>query len=402
MNPERLKQARLVTGMTLDQVAEKLASVGQRITKAGLSKYERGKSMPKPLFLSRLAEVLGVKTDYFLSEPEISIDWCGFRKKSGLTKSVEDRVKAQAGHHVERWMCLRDMLYPGEKPTFAYSTKKLEQDAEAASLELRKRWGLGDTAPIESVIQSVEDHGAIVFLTGELDEKFDGLSGMVNGHIPLVIVARKAPCDRFRFNVAHELGHVVLELGDSKEENQTAHRFASSFLVPRESLLRDLGRHRANIPSAELAILKRKYGISMSALLRRAYDLNIITMSVYERYMRIFGKKGWRRQEPVDVSDIFPETPTRLRLMTMRALTEGMISEDRANEMVPNISEHIEKTDQQKVRRYLTPVELMRLPTAERERILAQAAEEAEKEYQKDSSLTDFEAFAEEEILDDY
>ncbi|MBE0467422.1 MAG: helix-turn-helix transcriptional regulator, partial [Candidatus Desulforudis sp.] len=69
---DRMRQARLSVGLTLEEVVERL---GHIITKQGLSKYENNKSIPKPDFLARLGEVLGVKTAYFLYEPRVQIKW---------------------------------------------------------------------------------------------------------------------------------------------------------------------------------------------------------------------------------------------------------------------------------------------------------------------------------------
>lgn len=50
--------------------------------------------------------------------------------------------------------------------------------------------------------------------------------------------------------------------------------------------------------------------------------------------------------------------------------------------------------------RPLTAVELLKLPRAERDRILARAAEEAAEAYRTDADLTDFEAFGEDDLHD--
>ena len=49
----------------------------------------------------------------------------------------------------------------------------------------------------------------------------------------------------------------------------------------------------------------------------------------------------------------------------------------------------------------LTPTELRRMPRAQRQAILAAAAERAEQDYHSDKELTGFAAFSEEELDDD-
>lgn len=51
-------------------------------------------------------------------------------------------------------------------------------------------------------------------------------------------------------------------------------------------------------------------------------------------------------------------------------------------------------------RKYPTPRELMRLPKAERDRILAESAETAATDYAEDSAWRDFEAYGEKDFYD--
>ena len=77
---DRLRQARVAAGMSQTEVVDSLAEHGVSLTKAGLSKYERGGSVPKPRTLRTLAQVLGVDTAFFLEERAVSIEWLAFRK----------------------------------------------------------------------------------------------------------------------------------------------------------------------------------------------------------------------------------------------------------------------------------------------------------------------------------
>ena len=51
---------------------------------------------------------------------------------------------------------------------------------------------------------------------------------------------------------------------------------------------------------------------------------------------------------------------------------------------------------------HLTAIELLQLPREERDRILAAAVEDAADEYSKNPELTEFEAFGEDDLYDDY
>lgn len=57
MNRDRVSQARLAAGLTLEQVSVRMGAHGQPITKARLSKYERNASTPSLAFLLTLGRV---------------------------------------------------------------------------------------------------------------------------------------------------------------------------------------------------------------------------------------------------------------------------------------------------------------------------------------------------------
>ena len=81
---DRIKQARLAKGATLEEVAQLLTDRDAPITKAGLSKYEKNKSIPSQTFMIQLANVLSVKPSFFVAEPEFVAIWHAFRKQSKL------------------------------------------------------------------------------------------------------------------------------------------------------------------------------------------------------------------------------------------------------------------------------------------------------------------------------
>ncbi|MCH7813979.1 MAG: helix-turn-helix transcriptional regulator [Planctomycetes bacterium] len=97
MIADRIRQARLASGRTQEDVAACLTASGQPLTKAGLSKYERNKSTPGQTFLVQLGKVLGVRPSYFVSEPTCEVTWFAFRKRSTMAKGRQAQVKAMAG-----------------------------------------------------------------------------------------------------------------------------------------------------------------------------------------------------------------------------------------------------------------------------------------------------------------
>lgn len=394
---DRIRRARLAGGLTQDEVVERLASAGLTITKAALSKYERGKSEPKQAVLILLARVLGVKPNYFFTEPVLSIEWLAFRKQARLGKSKQERIKAFVEQVVEKQTRLERIFYPRQRSFFPKPTPvAAPQDVEAVSQRLRKAWKLDD-APIDSLVEMVEDKGGFVVEYPEHGVQFDGLSGRADGR-PVVVVNSEARADRYRYNVAHELGHLLISCPDSptKEEESLAHRFAAALLVPADVAKWELGEKRRHLDFAELGVLKEKYGLSMQAWVRRARDLDIISEGLYKSLCIEFNRKRWRRHEPYTYSG--HERPKRLVQMVLRAVAEGIIAREEADRICKNCGLDPMAAAEKVTSDTLSPTELLRLPRAQRARILADAAARAEKEYRTNPELTDFNAFGEDDL----
>jgi len=77
---QRIRQARTISGLSQDEVVLALSQRGAPLTKAALSKYERGASVPRATLLKHLGAVLNVPAEYFLREPTVSVEWLAFRK----------------------------------------------------------------------------------------------------------------------------------------------------------------------------------------------------------------------------------------------------------------------------------------------------------------------------------
>ena len=330
---ERLIQLRLAQNLTLDALAEKMGGI---ITKQALSKYEQNQAQPSPIVLAKLSAALGVKANYLLTPSNISVEFIAYRKltslperekarvKNVVTQCLEDRVKVQT---------LIGQSKPDFLPWNQLGISSLE-DTERHANEIRKLWELG-ASPISNVVGTLEEHQLCV-LPIEADEKFDGISALgrdTSGNIlaGALVTRQGVSGERQRLNLTHELGHSVLKIPSNIDEEQAAFRFASAFLVPAERLIREVGARRSYVYISELLILKKQFGISLQALLRRMRDLDIINDSYYRRWFVYIGKQGWKKQEP---DELPMETPQWLKRNLSRLVGEGAISQEEAERML--------------------------------------------------------------------
>jgi len=396
---QRIRQARLAARLRLDDVVERLRGMGKSMSKQCLSNYEKDKRTPLPSTLILLGSALSVKPSYFMSEPQVSIAWAGYRCQSRLGKRQRSEIEAFTESVAERQMFLQTALFPNESARLPERRKVSTGDqAEEAAEDLRACWQLGND-PIESLTQTIENNGGIVVKYPMGNMRFDGLSGYVNSAFPLIVVNEDVTDDRLRFDLGHELGHLVMDTEglELRQEESLAHRFAGALLAVKDAVFRELGQQRGMITLDELKLLKRKYGLSMQAWLFRIRDLGLISNYTFQAAFKEFGYRGWRKKEPVGFNG--NEKPTRLEQLTLRALAEGIITPWKAEELCPGCTAGVEEEEPEPHRANL-PSEFLKLPRSERSRLMAEASRMAEKAYEENPELNDFEAFGEDDLLD--
>ena len=322
----RLKQARLLKGWTQTRLAAELVKNGFATKTRTISEYEKGTSFPSASFLLLAASVINVPSSYFMHLPDITIEWRAFRKRSGFGKRRQDEVKQYATDLTELHIELRSLLNLELEIEFP-ETKTVTtcDEAEIAASELRKEWGFGD-GPLHNLMRTVEGRGVVVIGKDDTNEKFDGLSGWCGEH-PVIVINRNMSADRSRFTLAHEIGHLVMDTSAAEDEEKLAHRFAAALLVPAQNAKNALGESCDWLDWDELEELKRAYGLSMAAWVRRAYDLDIINKSRYIAQNRDLRGRGWHADEPGQYDG--DEEPKQLQKMAQRALAEGAMSVQR-------------------------------------------------------------------------
>ena len=89
------------------------------------------------------------------------------------------------------------------------------------------------------------------------------------------------PGDRFRFSLLHELAHLLMHRKSSRVAEDEANRFAGAALIPRS----DVDQAMEERPTlSDFIALKKRWGISVAALVYRAKELQHIDERRYGRY----------------------------------------------------------------------------------------------------------------------
>lgn len=315
-NGARLRQAREFRGLTLGETA-----VLADVTRQAISLFENNRKPPGADTLCELSRALQFPTAFFLrndAPPELQGP-LNYRKLTSATK--RERAKAAV---YECWLAevadsllSRVELPAPNLPDFSELEYEslTRDDLEELAERTRRHWSLGD-GPISNLTLLLENHGILVARV-PLAARLDGISAW-RGSQPVVVVNSDAPWARCRLDVAHELAHLLLHrsVTDEDIENPERHKLIESqafylgmaILFPRVSFVREF--YSTAMPA--LIELKKRWGVSVQAIVNRAYHLRLISENQRMYIYRQLSMGKMRTVEPLD-KEIAAERPGLLR-----------------------------------------------------------------------------------------
>jgi Zn-dependent peptidase ImmA (M78 family)/transcriptional regulator with XRE-family HTH domain len=329
---ERLALARQLAGLRKSELA---SLIGKSAT--AVAAWESGTKHPTPAAVAQLSLGLEVDPEFFAVRGSGAFATASPPHFRSL-RSTSQLARDQAFAFGMLTLAIADGLERHvELPTAELLSMPVALDAtddapERAAQELRAHWGVGD-GPLRHVVRLAERHGVLVVFSPPQTATVDAYS-FVGACRPLVVLNPiKGDYYRQRFDVAHELGHLVMhgdaEPGSRAAEDQ-AHRFAAEFLAPAGEIRDDLPQTMNRQAWSTLARLKEEWGISMQALLYRARRLRRLSDVSYRNAMTTITARGWRRNEPGAISLI--EQPSLLAKSVELLVEEGRLQERLAGE----------------------------------------------------------------------
>ena len=343
MIADRIKLARRKAGFSLRELS---SAMNNKVTAQAIGKYERGEDIPSSGVLSALAKTLGVSLRYLMDTGGIALSGVEFRTKANTTARDRAHVETEVLEWIERYLQIEIILdldsaewqCPVPCPVHLGEVAGAEQLAN----DVRQEWKLG-IDPIPNMTELLEEKGLKV-LTVPLPDRVSGFTCMVQrgegqSDLPVIVVNSRFSLERRRLTLAHELAHRLIDtnaLGE-KDEEKAATLFAGAFLMPREHLLREVGKNRNALGYKELIDLKRLYRVSGVALLMRLRQVGVISESTLVYAFQSIAR-GWRTQEPVEIESEEHrgqrERALRFERLCYRALAEGMVSLTKATELL--------------------------------------------------------------------
>lgn len=306
VNPNMIVLAREARGMTQQELGEKI-----RLHKANVSRLENGDTSVNEETLAALSDVLGYPPQFFFQPGNIIPVNLSYRKRQIVPVKLINPIEAQINiirRHVQ--FITRAMEKPlPQLPLFSVDEK--QTPARIASL-VRKKWDI-ETPVITNLIKTVEQQGIIINSFDFGTERVDSRSMLTDDGYPMIFLNSSLLGDRQRFSLAFELGHLIMHtftnVPHDRDINHEANLFAAELLMPGKEIVKDFQK---SLTLPLLGELKRKWKVSMIALLYRADDLNILTANQKRYLLQQFNQQKIRRREPLEL-DIPKEKPQLIR-----------------------------------------------------------------------------------------
>ena len=342
MIADRIKLARRKLGFSLRDLSDAMQN---RVTAQAIGKYERGEDIPSSGVLTALAKALGVSLAYLLDTQGLQLAGVEFRTKANTTGRDRALVETEVLEWIERYLQI-EMVLELDSADWQCPLGKREKlrdanDAEQLAEQVRKAWKLG-LDPIPNMTELLEEKGLKV-LTVHLPDRVSGFTCLVKrpnaADLPVIVVNNKFSLERRRLTLAHELAHRLIDSDgmSEKEVEKAANLFAGAFLMPKDHLLREVGKHRQALGYKELIGLKKLYRVSGAAVLVRLRHVGVISESTLTYAFQTIAR-GWRTQEPEELEPLAirgqRERAVRFDRLCYRTLAEGMISVDKAAELL--------------------------------------------------------------------
>jgi Zn-dependent peptidase ImmA (M78 family)/transcriptional regulator with XRE-family HTH domain len=328
----RLTLARHLAGLRKSDLAALID-----MSPTAVAAWESGAKRPTAGTVARLALSLSVDPGFFAMRPDDVAALSTtphFRSLRSTSQLARDQAFAYGQLAVDIATSLEKHVECPEPdvPSFPVSIDNNDGDGpERAARHVRDAWGIA-AGPVGHLVRLLENHGVLVVFSPPRAASVDAYS--FDSRLRPVVVLNPVKRDyyRQRFDVAHELGHLVMhsdaEPGGRIVEDQ-AHRFAAELLMP-------AGEVRCLLPASvnasawqTLARLKEQWGTSIQALLYRARRLGVLSDVSYRNAMATLTARGWRRNEPGLVSVLEQPSllPRAIELLAQEDIDESRLVE---------------------------------------------------------------------------
>ena len=340
--PYRIKQARVSRGLSMVELSELVS-----VSKQAISQYEMGKNAPSKAILNSIAMVLRYPISFFYKPVPVNENASSavfFRSR----KTARVKALSAAREKIEIFREINDYLeqyvdFPIlNLPKITYEDEGINpidnEQIEQYALILREYWGLGK-GPIDNLISIVQKNGIMVSKMQLRLNKLDAFSVWFDNKPFIFLGSDKDTNVRIRFDIAHELGHLLMHADYYSEEDlknsaihekleNEADRFAGAFLLPKESFSKDVFSTSID----HFIQMKAKWMVSIGCMIYRCDTLGILSSNQIKYLKDQMTTRVYWRKEPLDrempVEKPFAHKQAILLLLENGIITPGQLVEE--------------------------------------------------------------------------
>lgn len=318
INPKMLMLAREARGLTQMELAD-LAG----INRSNISRFEQDEMGFSDDVLIKLIEALKFPEHFFMQNEEV-LPPALYRRRDKVPAKILSYIDANLNIYRLNMQRLFEAMKLEVKEIPLLPVSENGTPANVAQ-KLREIWNI-PKGEVANVIDLLETNGIMTLAVDFKTDRVDSRSILISNKYPVIFYNKALLGDRLRFTLAHELGHIVMHtrqaLLSTEEVGHEANLFAAEFLMPEKEIQADFNE---NINLDLLARLKKKWKVSMQAILYRANDLNMLTDNQKRYIIGQFNALKIRRREPVEL-DIAIERGSAVRDLITRYRTKQKMS----------------------------------------------------------------------------
>ncbi|MCG3135932.1 MAG: hypothetical protein HMLKMBBP_03708 [Planctomycetes bacterium] len=303
--PQMITLAREARDLTQSELAARIDASQSKV-----SKHEAGLVAVSEADVEKYAVALGFPPAFFRTNyvrVGAGNDVFHHRKRQAALVS---RLRHRHAEVDVRRLHVQRLLYDVEIDVRGFPAMDVDAfdgDVEFIAAQVRASWGLAP-GPVHNLAKVVEDAGALVLQHDFGVDPIDAISNWVPGMPPVVCLNVRAPGDRQRLSLAHEVGHLVMHRQPgSADPEAEAQAFAGALLMPAAEFLNEFP---ADATLQRVLALKPRWRVSVQAMVVRAHQLGRLPKSRYQDLFRQMSGMGWRKDEPLPVA---PEQPSLLK-----------------------------------------------------------------------------------------
>ncbi|CEI80504.1 ImmA/IrrE family metallo-endopeptidase [Oceanobacillus oncorhynchi subsp. incaldanensis] len=343
---ENLTNLRMMHGYSRKQLSDMLG-----ITEQAVWQYENNYTSPKMQIVNDLKNIFHVKSKYFYktdvlqnanNQPNINMMNIAYRSKE-INLMSKTQTEAKHMEFLDRFVdyLSNKISYPTQKiiqlrneiiHDLNTATESRQEQITAAANLARKKLGL-DEMTNNNLMFLIEKSGVFIFEKA-IGKEIDAYSLWTKQDRPFIILGNlKRSAARRNFDIAHELGHLLLhyrveftnlDRTEYKAIENEANQFAGAFLLPEHVMQGEFQTiARPTNPDAYID-LKKKWLVSIQVLGYQALNLGFLDAKKHRNFYAALHRKGYLKQEPLD-EELPIQKPQKIKSIMDYAVKNSII-----------------------------------------------------------------------------